>query len=55
MVRLLIHSGADITAKDEAPRGEGGGQQPLHYAMRSSNLAVAKILLDAADQCWSGC
>lgn len=48
MVRLLIHYGADIMAKDEAPPGEGGGQQPLHYAMRSKNVAVAAILLDAA-------
>ena len=30
MVRLLIDSDADVGAKDEAPRGEGGGQRPLH-------------------------
>src|SRR5262249_13458831 len=46
-VRFLLESGAKVSARDRGPGDFEHGRQPLHYAMRSRNVAVAEALLDA--------
>lgn len=47
IVRFLLKAGANVSAKDKGHREVGGGEQPLHYAMRGKNLAIAEELLAA--------
>jgi ankyrin repeat protein len=47
---VLLNAGANASAKDTAVptfSEVAHGHQPLHYAMRSKNVAIAKMLLDA--------
>ncbi len=46
-VRFLLASGAKVSATDRGPGDVEHGRQPLHYAMRTRNLAVTEALLDA--------
>ncbi|HWQ93013.1 MAG TPA: ankyrin repeat domain-containing protein [Clostridia bacterium] len=50
VVKVLLAAGANVSAKDKAvptfPE-VAHAFQPLHYAMRSRNIAVAEALLDA--------
>jgi ankyrin repeat protein len=50
VVGVLLDGGANISAKDKAvptfPE-VAHGHQPLHYGVRSKNVAVAEMLLDA--------
>src|SRR5262249_36826291 len=40
-VRFLLATGARVSATDRGAGDVEHGRQPLHYAMRSKNLAVA--------------
>jgi ankyrin repeat protein len=47
VVRLLLKSGASVSAGDKHSRESEGGSQPLHYAVAGKNLAVVEELLNA--------
>jgi ankyrin repeat protein len=48
VVRILLHSGASVSAANKAIREDGGGgSQPLHFAMIAKSLPVVEELIAA--------